>query len=106
MTDQTKQYLQENIVKYSKLHDFTDYATDLPSKVFTKEENLIVLYIQNMIPSLCNRYLQKQISKKDLEAKANYIMFDRYNPLILGKVLKREVVDFIMILGEIGEMED
>lgn len=103
MTDQTKQYIQENIVKYSKLHDFTDYATDLPSKVFTKEENLIVLYIRNMLPSLCNRYLQGQISKKDVEAKANYIMFKRYNPSILGRVLKREVVDFLMILGEMEE---
>lgn len=105
MTDQTKQYIQENIVKYSKLHDFTDYATDLPSKVFTKEENLIVLYIRNMLPSLCNRYLQGQISKKDVEAKANYIMFKRYNPSILGRVLKREVVDFLMILGEIGYID-
>lgn len=106
MTDQTKQYIQENIVKYSKLHDFTDYATDLPSKVFTKEENLIVLYIRNMLPSLCNRYLQGQISKKDVEAKANYIMFKRYNPSILGRVLKREVVDFLMILGEIGSIDE
>ena len=55
-----------------------------------------------MLSSLCNRYLQGQISKKDVEAKANYIMFKRYNPSILGRVLKREVVDFLMILGEIG----
>ena len=103
MTDQTKQYIQENIVKYSKLHDFTDYATDLPSKVFTKEENLIIAYIQKTLPSLCNKYLQKAISNKELGVKANYIMFKKYNPLILGKVLKREVVDFLMILGEMEE---
>lgn len=103
MTEQTKEFLQENIAKYSKLHDYSDYAGRLPANVFTKEENLIIAYIQKTLPSLCNKYLQKAISNKELGVKANYIMFKKYNPLILGKVLKREVVDFLMILGEMEE---
>ncbi len=97
---QNKIFITENIEKIAKGLTFEDCANDIPNHTFTKKETSTISYIQKILPLVCSRYLKKEIPLKELVTKANYIMFDRYNPSILSRLLKKELFDFIMLLGE------
>ncbi|HHX99541.1 TPA: hypothetical protein GX533_02600 [Candidatus Dojkabacteria bacterium] len=95
-----KEFITKNIEKVAKGLSFEDCANDIPDYTFTKEEVSTISYIQKMLPLACARYLKNEILLEDLVSKANYIMFDRYNPSMLSRLLKKDLCDFIMLLGE------
>lgn len=95
-----KEFITKNIEKVAKGLSFKDCANDITDYTFTKEEVSTISYIQKMLPLACSRYLKKEILLEDLVSKANYIMFDRYNPSMLSRLLKKDLCDFIMLLGE------
>ena len=100
MINQNKRYLIENINHYAGKLKFSDYVRNTQEYSFSEEEKKLVSYIQRMLPIMCNSYLKKEITSKELSEKANYIMFDKYNPSKVGRLVKKEVFDFLMLLGE------
>lgn len=97
---EVKEFITKNIEKVAQGLSFEDCANDIPDYTFTKEEVSTISYIQKMLPLTCSRYLKDEILLEDLVSKANYIMFDRYNPGMLSRLLKKDLCDFIMLLGE------
>ncbi len=95
-----KEYFIQNIKKYSNKLEYDAYANNIPNYTFTKDERFIVSYIQRMLPIICKQYLNGERSAKDLTDKANYIMFSKYEPLVLSRLLKRDLYNFIFDLGE------
>ena len=95
-----KEFITKNIEKVAQGLSFEDCANDIPDYTFTKEEVSTNKKKKKMLPLACSRYLKDEILLEDLVSKANYIMFDRYDPSMLGRLLKKNLFDFIMLLGE------
>lgn len=100
MKSPKENFLNEKILKYSKGLTFQECANNIPNYTFTKGEMIAITYIQRIIPLICKRFLNGEISKKEISQKANYILFDKYDPNILGRLVKKDLIDFLMVLGE------
>jgi len=60
----------------------------------------IVNEIYNELSDKCKKYIQGDITDKDISKYASMILYSKYNPGIIRDALSDRVFDFLMLLDE------
>jgi hypothetical protein len=98
-----KKYLktiQEYIEYFAQDRAIEEYFRKIPEDKLTSNEKQIIQSIYSKLPLLCRRYKNQKIKAEKLQDYASTLLYKKYNPNVLYRILDRNLYDFLMLLDE------